>query len=402
MDCKTIDIADRRKITVKDSYDVIVVGGGIAGISASVAASRAGSKTLLIEKGIVLGGLATAGLISWYEPLCDGEGKEMIGGIAEELIRLSVKYGFNDLPEKWGGSSTSRVDGRYSTHFSPMIFAMTLDEYLKDNKVNVLFDCLMTYPVMNKNICSGIVVEAKEGKLFFPAKAVVDATGDASVFAAAGAPTICGDNYQSYCAQGFDRDAVMEYLRTNDLVKMRKWMVAGVNLFVDETNESKQKVSGVTADEITGFVLEGRSKFFEIVKKQNPENRDISMIPFMPQFRTIRRIVGEEDFLAIDGQCFDNAIGSCGDFRANGKGKHYQIPYTSLINSNYPNLFAAGRIISSPAGNGWEVSRVIPVCALTGQASGVAAAMTANRDNPVKNIRTLQKKLANSGVVFFC
>ena len=62
----------------KGRYDVIVVGGGIAGVAASVAASRAGAKTLLIEKGVNLGGLATMGLISLYEPLCDGMGNQMI------------------------------------------------------------------------------------------------------------------------------------------------------------------------------------------------------------------------------------------------------------------------------------------------------------------------------------
>ena len=78
---------------IREAYDVIVVGGGIAGISAAVAAGRLGSRVLLIEKGILLGGLATVGLISWYEPLCDGEGTQLIGGIGEELIRLSTSVG---------------------------------------------------------------------------------------------------------------------------------------------------------------------------------------------------------------------------------------------------------------------------------------------------------------------
>ena len=79
----------------KGDYDVIVVGGGIAGISASVSAARRGANVLLIEKQVNLGGLATGGLISWYEPLCDGEGNQMIYGIAEELIELSVQYCFD-------------------------------------------------------------------------------------------------------------------------------------------------------------------------------------------------------------------------------------------------------------------------------------------------------------------
>lgn len=89
--------------TKKENYDIIVVGGGIAGVAAAVSASREGAKVLLIEKSINLGGLATSGLISAYEPLCDGNGRQMVFGIAEELIRLSVKYCFDNFPEEWGG-----------------------------------------------------------------------------------------------------------------------------------------------------------------------------------------------------------------------------------------------------------------------------------------------------------
>ena len=395
-----MEIRDNREIHVKPLYDVIVVGGGIAGISAAVAAAREGSKTLILEKGIVFGGLSTVGLINWYEPLCDGRGTKMVGGIAEELIKLSVKYSFQDLPQKWGGNDNQRADGRYSTHFSPTIFAMALDEYLKSNNVDILLDCLMTFPVMENDRCTGIVVEAKEGRLFFPAKAVIDATGDASVFAAAGAPTVCGKNFQSYYAHAYDKETIEAYQKTGNMVKMRKWVVAGVNLFKDEDTGEKGNRAGVTAEEITDYVLEGREKFFNLIKDQDPNCRDISMIPFMPQFRTIRRIVGEEDFNAIDGQKFDNAIGSCGDFRADHLGKHYQVPFTSLYNKDFPNLIAAGRIISASEGDGWEVARVVPVCALTGQAAGIAASMTLGANVWDVDMKGLQKRLADSGVLF--
>ena len=395
-----MEIRDSREIHVKPLYDVIVVGGGIAGISAAVAAAREGSKTLILEKGIVFGGLSTVGLINWYEPLCDGRGTKMVGGIAEELIKLSVKYSFQDLPQKWGGNDANRADGRYSTHFSPTIFAMALDEYLKSNNVDILLDCLMTFPVMENGRCTGIVVEAKEGRLFFPAKAVIDATGDASVFAAAGAPTVCGKNFQSYYAHTYDKETIEAYQKTGNMVKMRKWVVAGVNLFKDENTGEKGDRSGVTAEEITDYVLEGREKFFNLIKDQDPDGRDISMIPFMPQFRTIRRIVGEEDFNAIDGQKFENAIGSCGDFRADHLGKHYQVPFTCLYNKAFPNLIAAGRIISAPEGDGWEVARVVPVCALTGQAAGIAASMTLGANVWDVDMKGLQKRLADSGVLF--
>ena len=81
-----MNLCDTREVSVKDAYDVIVVGGGIGGIASAVAAARNGAKTLLMEKQINLGGLATVGLINLYEPLCDGRGKKVIGGIAEDQI----------------------------------------------------------------------------------------------------------------------------------------------------------------------------------------------------------------------------------------------------------------------------------------------------------------------------
>ena len=84
---------------VKQEYDVAVIGGGVAGAGAALAAARAGVKVILLEKAALLGGLATIGLINWYEPLCDGNGKKLIGGISEEFLHASIKYCQDTLPK---------------------------------------------------------------------------------------------------------------------------------------------------------------------------------------------------------------------------------------------------------------------------------------------------------------
>ena len=80
---------------------------------------------LLPEKQFNLGKFATGRLISWYEPLSDGIENMVLGSIAEELIKLSVKYSFNSLPKRWGETDRSfpRKD-RYATRFSPALFCL--------------------------------------------------------------------------------------------------------------------------------------------------------------------------------------------------------------------------------------------------------------------------------------
>lgn len=360
----------------KRTYDVIVVGGGIAGVSAAVSAAREGVSVLLMEKSFNLGGLATGGLISWYEPLCDGEGHQMIYGIAEELIRLSAKYGFDNLPQKWGGDGRNQPrNERYSCFYSPGIFAAALDEYVTDNGVKLLFDTLGTYPVMEGGHCRGMIVENLNGREFYEAKVVVDATGTATVMHRAGVPTVKGKNYITYIAHWYDMKQVEKLQEDGDVCAFRKWMNTGSDMFGNGHPEGVDLISGVTAEGITTYMVEGKKSLLRKVAEKDRQRFDVMSIPDMPQLRTIRRIVGKCDFNAVDGETYEDSIGNCGDFRPGGKGKHYQIPFGALYHEGFDNLLAAGRIISAPQGDGWEVARVIPVCALTGEAAGKAAAI---------------------------
>ena len=352
-------------------YDVIVVGGGIAGVAAAVSASREGAKVLLIEKSINLGGLATSGLISAYEPLCDGAGQQMIYGIAEELIKLATKYCFDNFPKEWGGKSQNPPRShRYTTDYSPSVFTLVLEEYALKHHVKLRYDTWVTCPVMDGNQCIGVICESNNGREFFSAQAVIDATGDASVMYRAGVPTINGKNYMTYVAHYYDKDLLDETSETGNLCKFRRWLLCGSDMSGNGHPQGSELIEGVDADILTDYVIEGKRRLFEKIKSMDRESFDIMALPTMPQFRTIRRIVGDCEFEAIDGKKYEDSIGSCGDFRPEGIGKHFQIPAGALKNCAFPNLFAAGRIISAPEGDPWEITRVIPVCALSGEAAG--------------------------------
>ncbi len=350
----------------REKYDVIVVGGGIAGVAAAVSAARQGMRVLLLEKLVNLGGLATEGLISFYEPLCDGRGNQLVCGIAEELIKLSYKYSFDNLSDDWKNKNAS-PKGRYETFYSPTVFSLALEEYVLSNNVNLLFDTLATCPVMDGNKCTGIIVETIEGREYFECKVVIDATGSAAVMHRAGVPTVEGENFMSYVTHGYE---VAELNQSP--CDIRKWnWIAGSD---DLPNDNHLR--GVTAKNVTDYLIYGKMHLLEEIKKNKRDAYDIMTLPGMAQLRKIRRIVGKADFRAIDGEKYSDSIGIVGDWRLNVEsGKQYQIPIGSLYNEDFENLIAAGRIISAPDPNGWEIARVIPTCALTGEAAGKMAAL---------------------------
>ena len=362
------------KTVTKRMHDIVVVGGGIGGVSAAVAAARSGASVLLIEKSINLGGLATRGLISWYEPLCDGEGHQMVGGIAEELIRLSVSAGFDDLPTRWGGEGNAPHDRkRYATHFSPTFFSLFLDRWLLCAGVELVLDSHATYPVMQEKVCRGVLVEDAGGRSFYPAKMIIDATGDATIAHRAGIECVTGENFLSYWVHDFTYETAQKYAEGGDLTRFRRWNCTGSAANGTGHPEGMKRFRGDSAEEITEFVLCGKERMLQKYEGTDRAQREIMMLPEMPQFRTIRHIVGKSTFEGCeDGVVCTDSIGAIGDFRI--AGTHYTIPYSTLYHPDYPNILTAGRIISA-VGEGWEITRVIPGCALTGEGAGVAAAL---------------------------
>lgn len=389
------------KVIMKDSYDVIVVGGGVAGVAAAVASARNGAKTLLMEKTVVLGGLGTQGLISWYEPLCNGRGEQLIAGIPEELIKLCVKYGFENMPTKWGGTGVKPLDDeRYVARYSPYVFALALIEYLEENNVDLIFDTLATYPKMEGNICVGVEVETVAGREYYPAKVVVDASGTAVLCERAGIPTEIGDNYLSYVAHEMHITAARELAQTGDFCKARRWGGVGSNLGGKGHPEGMSMLHGVTAEDVTFYMTTTGKMYLDRIKIYGKNNYDVLAAPTMPQYRKIRRIIGDSEFLGTEDNLVpENSVGSFGDFRK--PGRHFHLPFTTLFNSKVPNVFAAGRIISAKD-EGWEITRVIPVAAMSGEAAGTAAALCVKEgvNAPELNVELLQNTLKNAGVLF--
>ena len=152
-------ITEQIETPLIDTYDTVVVGGGVAGVAAALAAARHGSRVLLIEKQTVLGGLATAGHIIIYLPLCDGLGNKVIGGISEELLWESIRYGKGTLDPAWHSRPMhADTDKRYETVFNAGEFAFRLEELLEEAGVALLYDTVLVNVAKSEKRIDAVIV----------------------------------------------------------------------------------------------------------------------------------------------------------------------------------------------------------------------------------------------------
>ncbi len=392
-------LAESFSTKVAGVFDVIVCGGGVAGLAAAVSAARLGSSVLLLEKSVNLGGLATNGLISYYEPICNGLGDKLMYGMASELFQLALAHGPDTLEDAWRSDPDHAETGkRYEAFYSPTIFTLALDRWLLSSGVKLLLDTLVVRPVMENTHCQGLVVEHKGGREYYQAKVVVDATGDADILYRAGVPCVAGSNFLTYISYLVDEKTINRAKNTGNLLDSRQWHTSGSDLWGKGHPADAPLLSGLTAEEVTEFVLSGRKLLTAECFAREKGTYDLSCLPSMAQLRTTRRLEGAYTLQETDqGRTFTDSMGIAVDFSK--RGHVYELPYRILYRPGFDNLFTAGRSVSS-SGWAWEVTRVIPVAIATGQAAGVAAALCCQSETsaPALEIKLVQEELVRSGV----
>lgn len=385
------------KIEIKKEYDVVVCGGGFAGISAALAAARQGKSVLLLERQYMLGGLGTAGLVTIYLPLCDGFGRQVSFGIAEELLRLSISHGNEGCyPENWltEGGSRGENDERFMATYNPQFFAILAENLLIEEGVDILYGTYAVDAKLADSKITYIITENKSGRLAYKVKSVVDATGDCDIAKFTGAPT---DTFRQgnilaswYYLLGKDGYRVNP-MGASDVPDEEKTEDNKVELLVDK------RFSGLDGEELSDMMcLSHQSIYNDLMKKRNDDTGVIPVtIPTIPQVRMTRKIVGE--YVLSDKEMhtyFEDSVGMVSDWKK--RGPVYEVPFRTLYNASVKNLICAGRCTSVNE-TMWDIMRVIPCCAVTGQAAGTAAAVT--DDFSSLDVKELQKILKADGVV---
>lgn len=388
-------------LTAAGCYDVLVAGGGLSGAAAALSAGRCGKRVLLIEKQCSLGGLATTGLVNFWVPLCNGRGKMILRGMAEEFLNLSLRLGFDTLPEDWKhGEPAQPTNERCVSWFSSGLFALELLRLLRENGVEVLYDALISQPVMADGHCEGLIIDGKSGRKFYQGSVVIDATGDAQVLAQAGVPTIEGDNYFTYYGEGITLAGCRRAIETGNLYHAYSRPFGGTaDLHGRQQPAEKATYHGVSMETINAYLQENQLLMLEKEERKDRWARSIHMLPGMPQLRTARRLDGNATLTGED--CYrhqESSIGTICDFER--RDCLYEVPYGVLVHDGFDNLMTCGRSASA-SGWGWDVLRVIPPAVLTGQAAGQAAALALDTRCAVSDvpIHVLQEQLGQTGVI---
>lgn len=392
-------IVERLETKVYASCDVLVCGGGFAGIAAALAAARQGKKVMLLEKQYMLGGLGTAGLITIYLPICDGLGHQVCFGIAEELLHLSISMGCEDrYPANWLDSNDPSLrtekDKRFSVQFNPQLFAILAEQLLIKNGVEILYGTYAVAVSKNEDKIGAVIIENKSGRQAISVSSVVDATGDCDIALFADAPTelfkqgnVLAAWYYSHGKEGYK----LQKLGFADIPEDQKAEGKEVPLL------SNQRYTGLDGAELSRMMQQSHlSTLNSVIKKRV---QDESFVPVTmattPQIRMTRRLLGEYTMHDTEQhKFFPDSIGLIPDWRK--RGPVYEVPFSTLYSAKVKNLITAGRCISV-TDSMWDISRVIPCCAVTGEAAGIAAAMT--DDFSTLDLVLLQEKLAENGVV---
>ena len=434
-------LEERRETPVMGEYEVVVLGGGPAGIAAAAAAGRAGRATILVERYGFLGGAGTAAGLANFCGLhakVHGEHRQVVHGISDDILsRL----------ERLGGLSQPHAifnDRILAQAYDISAYKIAADELLLSAEVKLLFHAFAVAAVkFSQSEIEALIIETKSGRKAILGKRFIDCSGDADLAAWAGAPYEVGDGagnmlYPStmYRIGGVDPlkagkaweviPKLMEeaaasgrrFPRRKPIVRPQPNATEWRANLTQIRNPDGSAVSGIDAEELAFGEVEGRRQVrdtFEFIRASAPGFERAHIADIAPQIgiRETRRLRGEymlteddvlgcadfADTIGVNGWPVEEHVAGDVEFRFQKAPRGFnQLPYRMILPLGIDNLLVAGRCASMTHG-GQSAARVSGPCFVMGQAAGTAAHLSLQRDvKPATiDVKALQKQLEADG-----
>lgn len=416
-------IEPEKRTPILGEFDVLILGGGPAGIAAAASAARHGASTLLVERYGFLGGMGTAAGVTNFCGLhanVHGEHRQVVHGVADDLLdRMRALDGLND---------PHLVLGRILAQAYDMpAYKCAADGLLASAGARVLFHAVGAAAVMKDGDVDCLVVETRSGRQAIRARAFIDCSGDGDLALWAGAPLEKGDHrgsllYPTLMFRVGDVDAArageawrtipslmdeaersgeFRFPRRGAIVRPQRhaseWRVNVTQL----ANEDGSAVDGTDPIALSRAEIEGRRQALEylrFLRARVPGFGRAYVLDIAPQvgIRETRRLVGRhvltreevlgcadfDDSIGVNGWPVENHV--AGDVKwewfAEGSRGYSQLPFRMLVPREGPaNLLVAGRC-ASMTHEGQSAARVSGGCFVMGQAAGTAAALALARD----------------------
>jgi hypothetical protein len=434
-----------RQTAVFGSFDVVVVGGGPAGLAAATAAARNGADVLIIERYGFLGGMGTAGGVTNFAGLfglVHGETRQVVHGVADDLLDRVERLGGLNKPQQG-------LQGRITVRsYDVSTLKCAADDLLLSAGVKILFHAVAVDVVMDGGAIVALIIETKSGRRAVCAKTFIDCSGDADLAARAGVPFETGDGHGSglfpsmmFRVGGVDPDRALaaigefkaidrlmneaagkgySFPREGAIVRPQKNPTEWRANVTQIRNSNGLAMDATDALQLSDGEIDGRrqvQEYFRFMKNEVPGFENAHIVEIAPQvgIRETRRIgglyslsgkdiVGCADFQDTIGvNAWPMELHEAGKikwgFFPDGSRGFCQLPYRMLVPNGVSNLLVAGRCASMDH-EGQSAARASGACFAMGQAAGTAAAMVADGMNSTiaqVDVVALQKKLTDQG-----
>jgi len=412
--------------------DVVVVGGGPAGIAAAVAASRNGAKVALLERYAQLGGLAAGAMVLVLDDMCN-ENEITVKGITQEVVDRMEKMKLAVYPpeadrradpemfrkwSRWGlydyYARTKPPPICYSVAFDPEGWKRASEDLVTEHDIHLRLHSWFSEPIVEGRRITGVECETKEGRQSILGRVVIDCTGDLDVASRAGAPFVGGSYFLTtvFRLGGVDTDRAerFEYEEPEKFLEVDKkakellggswdkwWLKTPLPGVVWCNCPHMRGYDGTHVEDLTKAQLEGRRRVdevFALVRGRWPGFEKSYIVDLAPQMgvRQTRLLEGE---YVVTKEDVHNRVHFPDSV---ARGRDYYTPYRALLPKKIEQLLVAGRHYSATS-TAQKTSREIPPCMSMGEAVGVAAAMALDEGKLVRDVdvTALQKKLRAQG-----